>query len=128
MNLLHNGVMRTLPPFDGLVAFEAASRHGSVTLAANELRLTQSAISHRLKKLETFVGTPLFERTRSGLTPTSAGDAMRGEIIKLLDNMAGLRARSRAAARPAALRAFVRRTYLRDRRHSRPVGPARAAP
>src|SRR5262245_23702835 len=52
MNLVHDAIMRTLPPFDGLTAFEAAARHRSMTLAANELRVTQSAISHRLKKLE----------------------------------------------------------------------------
>lgn len=99
--------MRSLPPFDGLVAFEAASRHRSMTLAANELRLTQSAVSHRLKRLEVFLGTPLLDRSRTGLEPTPAGAALRAEIIKLLDDMAGLRARSRAATRPAALRVGI---------------------
>jgi LysR family transcriptional regulator, glycine cleavage system transcriptional activator len=104
MNLLHTTCMRSLPPFDGLVAFEASARHRSMTLAAQELRLTQSAISHRLKKLETFVGTPLLDRSRTGLEPTPAGAALREEIVKLLDEMTDFRARSRAAARPAALR------------------------
>lgn len=99
--------MRALPPFDGLVAFEAVARHGSVTLAANELRLTQSAVSHRLKKLETFVGASLLDRNRTGLTPTPAGDALRDEVVKLLDDMAALRARSRAADKPSALRIGV---------------------
>jgi LysR family transcriptional regulator, glycine cleavage system transcriptional activator len=107
MNLIHDMIMRTLPPFDGLVAFEAAVRHRSMTLAANELRLTQSAISHRLKKLEAFVGAPLLDRTRSGLAPTPAGVALRSEVIKLLDDMAGLRARSRAATKAASLRVGV---------------------
>ena len=53
--------MRALPPFDGLIAFDAALRHRSMTLAAGELGLTQSAISHRLKRLEAFVGAPLLE-------------------------------------------------------------------
>ncbi|MBS0220014.1 MAG: LysR family transcriptional regulator [Proteobacteria bacterium] len=99
--------MRTLPPFDGLVAFEAAARHRSMTLAANELRITQSAISHRLKKLETFVGALLFNRTGTGLSPTPAGISLLGDIGKLLDDMAGLRARSRAAAKPAILKVGV---------------------
>jgi LysR family transcriptional regulator, glycine cleavage system transcriptional activator len=107
MNLLHSVGMRTLPPFDGLVAFEAVTRLRSVTLAANELRLTQSAVSHRLKKLETFVGAVLLDRSRAGLRPTPAGDAMNDQVMKLLDDMAELRARSRAASRPSALRIGV---------------------
>jgi LysR family glycine cleavage system transcriptional activator len=107
MNLIHTDMMRAFPPFDGLVAFEAAARHRSMTLAANELRLTQSAISHRLKKLETFVGASLLNRTGAGLSPTGAGASMLADIARLLDDMAGLRARSRAAARPAILKVGV---------------------
>ena len=104
MNLVHTGIMRILPPFDGLVAFEAAARHRSMTLAANELRVTQSAISHRLKKLEAFVGASLFNRTGMGLCPTAAGTSLLEDIGRLLDDMSGLRARSRAASRPATLK------------------------
>jgi LysR family transcriptional regulator, glycine cleavage system transcriptional activator len=107
MNLVHTGIMRTLPPFDGLVAFEAAARHRSMTLAASELRITQSAISHRLKKLESFVGAPLFNRTGTGLSPTPAGTSLLEDIGRLLDDLAGLRARSRATARPAILKVGV---------------------
>jgi LysR family glycine cleavage system transcriptional activator len=104
MNLAHTGIMRALPPFDGLVAFEAAARHRSMTLAANELRVTQSAISHRLRKLEVFLGAMLFNRTGTGLSPTAAGFSLLEDIGRLLDDMADLRARSRAAARPAILK------------------------
>ena len=76
MNLLHSPAMRALPPFDGLIAFDAALRHRSMTLAAAELGLTQSAISHRLKRLETFVGAPLLNRTGVGLLPTPAGTTL----------------------------------------------------
>jgi LysR family glycine cleavage system transcriptional activator len=100
-------MMRSLPPFDGLIAFDAAARRRSMTLAANELRLTQSAISHRLKKLETFFGAPLLNRTGAGLSPTAAGASLLEELAKLLDVMAGLRARSRAATRPAILKVGV---------------------
>ncbi|MHB0767636.1 LysR substrate-binding domain-containing protein [Bradyrhizobium sp. 1.27L] len=99
--------MRALPPFDGLVAFEAAARHRSMTLAASELRITQSAISHRLKRLESFVGALLLNRTGNGLSPTSAGQSLLDDIGRLLDDMAGLRARSRAAVRPAILKVGV---------------------
>lgn len=107
MNFIHTDVMRTLPPFDGLVAFEAAARHRSMTLATNELRMTQSAISHRLKRLESFVGAALFHRTGTGLSPTPAGNSLLENVGRLLDDMAGLRARSRAAAKPAILKIGV---------------------
>jgi LysR family glycine cleavage system transcriptional activator len=107
MNFIHSVRMRALPPFDGLIAFEAALRHRSMTLAANELGLTQSAISHRVKKLEAFVGAKLLMRTSAGLSPTTAGLSLSEGLSKLLDEMAELRARSRAAVRPAALKVAV---------------------
>lgn len=78
-----------------------------MTLAASELRITQSAISHRLKRLESFVGALLLNRTGTGLSPTAAGQSLLDDIGRLLDDMAGLRARSRAAARPATLKVGV---------------------
>ena len=55
MNLFHVAHMSRLPPFDGLVAFDAALRHRSMTRAAAELGLTQSAVSHRVRRLEAFM-------------------------------------------------------------------------
>jgi LysR family transcriptional regulator, glycine cleavage system transcriptional activator len=107
MNLIHTARMRALPPFDGLIAFETTLRHRSMTLAANELGLTQSAISHRVKKLEAFVGAKLLMRTSAGLSPTIAGLSLSEGLSELLDEMAELRARSRAAVRPAALKVAV---------------------
>lgn len=99
--------MRALPPFDGLIAFDAALRHRSMTLAAAELGLTQSAISHRLRKLEAFVGALLLNRTGAGLSPTPAGASLAEGLTNLLDEMAELRARSRAAVQPATLKVGV---------------------
>jgi len=96
--------MRALPPFDGLIAFDAALRHRSMTRAASELGLTQSAISHRLKKLEGFVGTRLLDRTGGGLVPTAAGVTLAEGLGRMLDEMAELRARSRASVRPQTLK------------------------
>ena len=104
MNVVHSAGMRALPPFDGLIAFDAALRHRSMTRAAGELGLTQSAISHRLKKLEGFVGARLLDRTGGGLLPTAAGVTLAEGLGRLLDEMAELRARSRASVRPRTLK------------------------
>ena len=96
--------MRALPPFDSLIAFDAALRRRSMTLAASELGLTQSAISHRLRKLEAFMGAPLLRRSSSGLSATPVGEALAEGLTTLLDDMSELRARSRAALRPMTLR------------------------
>jgi LysR family glycine cleavage system transcriptional activator len=52
-----------LPPLNSLVAFEAAARHLSFTLAAQELNVTQGAISRQVRLLEDYLGKVLFERT-----------------------------------------------------------------
>jgi LysR family transcriptional regulator, glycine cleavage system transcriptional activator len=64
---------RGFPSFASLRAFEAVGRLGQVTRAAEELNLTQSAISHRLKDLERHLGVQLFHSDRSGVTLTAAG-------------------------------------------------------
>jgi LysR family glycine cleavage system transcriptional activator len=65
--------MRTaIPSLSSLLAFEAASRHLSFTRAAQELDLTQTAISHQVKTLEERLGTKLFVRRRNVLQLTPA--------------------------------------------------------
>ena len=56
-----------LPPLDQLEAFEAAARHLSFTRAADELALTQSAVSRQVAALEQFFGVPLFLRLHRAL-------------------------------------------------------------
>ncbi len=104
MNIIHNIAMRDLPPFDSLLAFESALRLGSMTAAAAELGVTQSAISHRLRRLEGFTGAPLLSRLRPGLAVTPAGAALSEALAGILDQMAGLRERCRSAAAPPRLR------------------------
>ena len=67
---------RRLPPLYPLRAFEAAARHMSFTAAAQELNVTQSAISHEVKALETYYGTALFRRAKSGLVLTREGNRL----------------------------------------------------
>lgn len=78
---------RRLPPFPALFAFEAAARHLSFRLAAEELCITQSAISHRIRSLEDFLGAPLFRRTARGVRLTAAGRRYQIGLGGLLDQV-----------------------------------------
>ena len=66
--------MRKLPPLAAVRVFEAAARLENFTAAANELGMTQAAVSYQVKALEERIGAPLFirERGRARLTPIGA--------------------------------------------------------
>jgi len=64
---------RQLPPLNALRAFEAAARSESFTRAAEELCVTQGAVSHQVKALEAELGLKLFNREQQGLVITEAG-------------------------------------------------------
>lgn len=68
--------MRRLPPLSALRAFEAAARHGSFKLAASELAVTATAISHQIRSLEEYTGLALFERQVRKVVLTEAGAAL----------------------------------------------------
>ncbi len=71
-----------------LKTFLAVARHGNVTRAAAEVHLAQSSVSDQLQTLEAELGAALFERTRGGLVPTPAGEALRPyaeEMLNLAD-------------------------------------------
>lgn len=78
---------RRLPTLQALDCFEAAARHESYTRAAQELALTQGAISRRIASLEAFVGVRLFVRTRHGVALTPAGAAYARQIAGRLDGL-----------------------------------------
>ncbi len=61
-----------IPPIQGLLAFDALARLRSVTLAAEELSVTPSAVSHRIRQLESQLGLKLFARTDFSLSPGGA--------------------------------------------------------
>lgn len=107
MKIVHGPSMRRLPPFDSLIAFEAVLRHGSMTAAAAEMGVTQSAISHRLRRLEAFMGVPLLRRSRPSLAATPPGQALAAGLHDILGGMAELRERCRAANTGARLRVGV---------------------
>src|SRR5687767_4519501 len=59
-----------------LRVFDAAMSERSLTRAAKRLNLSQSAVSHALKRLRAAVGEDLFERTAFGVVPTPRADAL----------------------------------------------------
>lgn len=76
---------RRLPPLNALRAFEAAARHLSFTKAAEELHVTQAAVSHQIKGLEEWLGLPLFRRMNRALVLTDAGQAYLPPLKEALD-------------------------------------------
>lgn len=72
---------RQIAPLNALRAFEAAARHLSFTKAAEELCVTQAAISHQVKGLEQRLGAALFRRSHRGLVLTDEGLALAPSLI-----------------------------------------------
>lgn len=70
-----------------LKIFESVSRLGSFTLAANELFITQPAVSIQIKRLEDQVGLPLFEQVAKKTFPTAAGKAMYDASLDILNRV-----------------------------------------
>jgi LysR family glycine cleavage system transcriptional activator len=79
---------RRLPALNALKAFEAAARHESFTRAADELCVTQGAVSHQVKALETELGLKLFNRERQRLVITAAGRAYLVVVRDAFDRIA----------------------------------------
>lgn len=77
--------MRRIPNFVLLRAFEAAARLESFTLAAKELNLTQSAISHQVKELEEFFSKKLFVRRNRRVEPTHEGRRLMENLSRVFD-------------------------------------------
>jgi LysR family glycine cleavage system transcriptional activator len=79
-----------------LQAFEAAARHESFTRAAQELGVTQTAISHQVKALESEFGVPLFRRAPRRLSLTTAGKAWAAELLVVFQRLRDANLRLRA--------------------------------
>src|SRR2546425_626040 len=80
---------RRLPSLNALKAFEAAARHESFTKAADELSVTQGAISHQVKALEDELGLKLFKRKNQRLLITEAGRGYLEVVRDAFDRLAG---------------------------------------
>ena len=79
---------RRLPALNALKAFEAAARHESFTRAAEELCVTQGAVSHQVKALEAELAIKLFNRERQRLIITEAGRDYLAVVRDALDRIA----------------------------------------
>ncbi|MBB4304214.1 LysR family glycine cleavage system transcriptional activator [Rhodobium orientis] len=79
---------RRLPPLPALRAFEAAARHLSFTRAANELGMTQAAVSYQVRLLEEKLGVKLFLRRPRKVTLTDAGSRLAGRAGEAFDALA----------------------------------------
>jgi LysR family transcriptional regulator, glycine cleavage system transcriptional activator len=81
-------MLRRLPSLNALKAFEAAARHESFTRAAEELFVTQGAVSHQVKALEEHLGFKLFNRERQRLVITDAGREYLNVVRDAFDRIA----------------------------------------
>lgn len=92
-----------LPPLDRLVAFEAAARHLSFTRAADELALTQSAVSRQVASLEEHFGVPLFHRLHRALRLSDEGVALQRAVLPALQQLHDVNTALRQRARHKTL-------------------------
>lgn len=77
----------SIPPLLGLQAYEAAARRGGFALAAEELHLSPSAISQRVRTLEAHLGVQLFERLPRSLRLTELGDAYLPAVRDIFEEL-----------------------------------------
>lgn len=85
-----------LPPLAAVRAFEAAARHMSFTKAADELGMTQAAVSYQIKLLEERVGAPLFLRRPRQVTLTEIGRRLAPQVRQAFETLSAAFAETRA--------------------------------
>jgi len=103
-----------LPSIDGLRAFEAAARLGSLERAADELHITASAVGKRIATVEELLGTPLFTRGHKALALTATGKEYLAQVSGALGLLAAMPLHQRVAQRSARLRITAPPTFARQ--------------
>jgi len=98
---------RRIPPLNQLKAFEAAARLGSFRGAGEELNVTHSAVSHQVKALEQYFGTPLFHRKARGVQVTDAARPLCNDVQHALDLLADSTANFKGSGLSGKLRISV---------------------
>jgi len=89
---------RLVPSTSLLLAFEAAGRHGSFTRAAEELALTQSAVSRQVQALEELLGVALFVRVRRTIRLSEVGARYLAQVSESLERVRNATAEAAAGA------------------------------
>jgi LysR family glycine cleavage system transcriptional activator len=79
--------MRDLPPLSTIRVFDAAARHQNLSRAAEELNMTQSAVSYQIKQIEAFVGAPLFVREARGVRLNQRGEQLAPMVQAALSGL-----------------------------------------
>jgi DNA-binding transcriptional LysR family regulator len=102
-----------IPPVHALSAFEAAARHGSFALAAEELCITPSALSHRIRLLEEFVGERLFVRDGRNVGLSEFGRRYLDVVRQALRTLTDFPIPRRAASAQPRLKITVPPTFAR---------------
>ena len=102
---------RHLRSLTQLRAFEAAGRHGSLTRAAQELSVTQGAISRQIKIIENFLGTRLFRPSGRGVVPAERAVEYANELRICLDRMGLATERMAANASSTGLQVNAMHTF-----------------
>ena len=90
-------------PLAALRVFEAVARHGSFSRAADELCVTQSAVSHQVRGLEAWFGAPLFERSGNRATLLPHADALAHALSRSLSDIEAACRQARRAGGPPTL-------------------------
>lgn len=93
---------KLLPPMTALRAFEAAARLGSFTLAADELFVTQGAVSRQIRLLEDLLNVRLFERAQQRVKLTAAGEYYAHQIAETLGHLKSAAAQTIAFSKPGS--------------------------
>ncbi|MGH8806337.1 MAG: LysR substrate-binding domain-containing protein [Noviherbaspirillum sp.] len=94
----------SIPPLDAIRGFVAVARRMSITLAAQDLCLTQSAVSRQIQKLEQHLGTPLLVRQHRAIALTEAGERLFHLASPWLDRLADYSDAVRASVRSGRTR------------------------
>ncbi len=112
---------RQIPPLNALRAFEAVARHLSFTGAADELGVTQGAVSQQVKKLEAHLGLLMFRRVHQGLLLTDAGQTYLPVVRDAFDGLAlgtrNLQSRERGGVLTVSVCAGFATKWLVPRSH-----------
>jgi LysR family glycine cleavage system transcriptional activator len=79
--------MAEIPPLQAVRVFDAVARHMNFTKAADELNMTQSAVSYQVKLLESFIGAPLFVRQARGVALSEQGETVAPLVRRALGDL-----------------------------------------